>query len=163
MQACHMSQRIPRPTNGGFALINALVAATVLATGLLGSAAMLVHSLQASRLALQQTQAVALAADMADRLRANSSAGAAFALSPGTILDAPSTACATVNQCSPQQVAALELYLWQQSVMRVLPDPQVAIAVSPAATSAASLYTITIRWMQSGQATAASIALTVQA
>ena len=53
-----MSQRIARSTNGGFALINALVAATVLAIGLLGSAAMLVHSLQTSRLALQQTQAV---------------------------------------------------------------------------------------------------------
>lgn len=158
-----MSQRIARPTNGGFALINALVAATVLATGLLGSAAMLVHSLQTSRLALQQTQAAALAADMAERLRANSSAGAAFALAPGTTLDAPALPCATVDQCSPQQVAARELYLWQQSVMRALPDAQAAITVSPAATSAANLYTITIRWMQSGQAAAAAITLTVQA
>ena len=158
-----MSQRIARSTNGGFALINALIAATVLAIGLLGNAAMLVHSLQVSRLALQHTQAVALAADMADRLRANRSAGAAFALAAGTTLDAPAQPCATVDQCSPQQVAALELYLWQQSVMRVLPDPQAAITVSPAAASAANLYTITIRWVQSGDAAAASINLTVQA
>lgn len=158
-----MSQRITRSTNCGFALVNALIGATVLAIGLLGNAAMLVHSLQTSRLALQHTQAVALAADMADRLRANSSAGAAFALASGTILDAPATRCATVGQCSPQQIAALELYLWQQSVMRALPDAQAAIMVSPAATPAANLYTITIRWVHSGDAAAASITLTVQA
>jgi Tfp pilus assembly protein PilV len=124
---------------------------------------MLVHSLQTSRLALQHTQAVALAADMADRLRANSSAGIAFALSPGTILDAPAAPCVTVGQCNAQQVAVRELYLWQQSVMRQLPDPQVEITVTPAATSAANLYTITIRWVQSGNAAAAAITLTVQA
>jgi type IV pilus assembly protein PilV len=158
-----MSQRFARSSNGGFALINALVAATVLAIGLLGNAAMLVHSLQQSRLALQHTLAVGMAADMADRLRASSSAGADFALAPGTTLDAPATPCTTVNQCSPQQVAAIELYLWQQSIMRVLPDPQATITVSPAATPATNLYTITIRWVQSGDAAAASITLTVQA
>ena len=50
----------------GFTLIEPLVAATVLAIGMLGHAAMLVHSLQASRLALHRTQAVALAADIAE-------------------------------------------------------------------------------------------------
>jgi hypothetical protein len=47
--------------------------------------------------------------------------------------------------------------------MRVLPDPQAAIIDSPAATPAANLYTITIRWVQTGDAAAASITLTVQA
>jgi type IV pilus assembly protein PilV len=156
-----MPQRTVRSTNGGFALINALIAATVLAIGLLGNAAMLVHSLQTSRLALQHTQAVALASDMADRLRANSSAGAAFTLAQGTILDAPATACETAGQCNAQQVATLELYLWQRAVLRELPDPQTAIAVSPDATNALNLYTITIRWTQSGDAAAAAITLTV--
>lgn len=158
-----MSQRIARSTNGGFALLNALIAATVLAIGLLGNAMMLVHSLQTSRLALQRTQAVALAADMADRLRAGLAAGTSFAFAQGTTLDAPATPCATVNECSPQQVAALELYSWHQSVMRMLPDAQASITVSPAATSAGNLYTITIRWVQSGDAAAASITFTVQA
>jgi type IV pilus assembly protein PilV len=157
-----MPQRTVRSTNRGFALINALVAATVLATGLLGNAAMLVRSLQTSRQALQHTHAVALAADMADRLRANSSAGAAFALAPGAILDAPATPCAIVSPCSPQQVAALELYVWQQAVMRALPDPQTAITVSPTAMPEVNRYTITLRWVQSGDG-AASITLTVQA
>jgi type IV pilus assembly protein PilV len=158
-----MSRRIARSTGGGFALINALIAATVLATGLLGNAAMLVHSLHTSRLALNHTRAVALATDMAERLRANSTAGAAYSLAPGTILDAPATPCATLDQCSPQQVAARELYLWQQSVMRALPEPEAAITVSPAATPAAHIYTIVVRWVQSGDAAAASITLTVQA
>jgi type IV pilus assembly protein PilV len=158
-----MPRRNSQAKNAGFALVNALIAAAVLAIGLLGNAAMLVHSLQTSRLALQHTQAVALAADMADRLRANSFAGAAFALAPGAILDAPATPCATVSQCSPQQVATLELYLWQRAVLRELPDPQTAIAVSPDATNALNLYTITIRWTQSGDAAAAAFTLTVLA
>jgi type IV pilus assembly protein PilV len=158
-----MSQRIARSTSGGFALINALIAATVLATGLLGNAAMLVRSLHTSRLALHRTQAVALAADMAERLRANSTAGVAFALAPGTTLDTPATPCAPVDQCSPQQVAARDLYLWQQSVMRALPEPEAVITVSPAAMPAAHTYTISLRWVQSGDTAAASITLTVQA
>jgi type IV pilus assembly protein PilV len=158
-----MPQRTAQPKNAGFALVNALIVATVLAIGLLGNAAMLVHGLQTSRLALQHTHAVALAADMADRLRANSAAGAAFALAPGTILDPPAMPCETVGQCNPQQVASLDLYLWQRAVMRVLPESQAAITVSPDATSAGNLYTITIRWTQSGNAAAAAITLTVLA
>ena len=71
-----MRQYIGRLTNSGFTLIEALIAATVLAVGMLGNAAMLLRSLQANRMALQRTQAVALAADMADRMRADRLAAA---------------------------------------------------------------------------------------
>ena len=90
---------------------NALIAATVLAVGLLGNAAMLLHSLQANRLALQRTQAVALAADMADRMRANRAAAASFALAAGTTLAAPATSCDGRQPVQPAQVAALELVI----------------------------------------------------
>ena len=146
----------------GFSLIEALVAATVLAIGMLGSAAMLVHSLQASRLALQRTKAIFLAADIADRIRANRVAAASFVLPASTTLAAPPTACDVVGNCSPEQIAAIELYAWQQSVSLALPGAAAVIAVQPAATSAVNLCTITISWDQTADSPA-SITLTVQA
>ena len=104
-----MKQRHGRLANSGFTLIEALISATVLAVGMLGNAAMLLHSLQANRLALQRTQAVALAADMADRIRADRAAAASFTLAADTTLAAPATSCDGANPCSPEEVAAIEL------------------------------------------------------
>lgn len=59
----------------GFTLVEVLVALVVLAVGLLGAAAMLLESLQGSRIALERSRAVVLAGDMAERLRANRAAG----------------------------------------------------------------------------------------
>jgi len=158
-----MLQHHGRLANCGFTMIEALIAATVLAVGMLGNAAMLLHSLQANRLALQRTQAVALAADIADRMRAVRVAAASFTLAAGRTLAAPATSCDAANPCSPEEIAAIELYSWQQSVMRTLPEAQTSITAEPADTSAATLYTITIAWAQTGDGTLASITLTVQA
>ncbi len=152
-----------RLANGGFTLIEALVAATVLAVGMLGSAAMLLRSLQANRLALQRTQAVVLAADMADRIRADRNAAASFALAAGTTLGAPTLSCDAANPCIPADVAAVELSDWQQSVIRALPYAETSITVASAAAPAANLFTITIAWVQTGDDTMASISLIVQA
>jgi len=157
-----MRQHHGRPANSGFTLIEALVAATVLAVGMLGNAAMLLHSLQANRLALQRTQAVALAADIADRMRADRVAATSFTLTEGTTLAAPATSCDAANPCSPEMIAAIELSDWQQSVLRALPGAQTSITVAPAATPAASLYRITVAWAQTGDDKLASVTLTVQ-
>ena len=157
-----MQQYDLRLANSGFTLVEALIAATVLAVGMLGGGMMLLHSLQAHRLALQRTQAVALAADMAERMRADHVAAASFTLAAGETLDMPPISCDAVNPCSPEDVAAIELYSWQQSVMRALPDAQTAITATPDASSASNIYTITITWAQTGDHNAASFTLTVQ-
>ena len=158
-----MQQNDVRLANSGFTLIEALIAATVLAVGMLGGGVMLLDSLQAHRLALQRTQAVALAADMAERMRADHVAAAAFTLAAGVTLGIPPSSCDAVHPCSPEDVAAIELYSWQQSVMRALPDAQTAITAAPDASSGSNIYTITITWAQTGDDTVASITLTVQA
>jgi len=158
-----MRQHHGRPANSGFTIIEALIAAAVLAVGMLGNATMLLHSLQTNRLALQRTQAVAMAADMADRIRANRAAAASFALAAGTMLAPAAKSCNAAHPCSPSDVAAVDSSEWQQSVMLALPGARTSITVAPAASTAANLYTITIDWVQAGDGAIASISLTVQA
>jgi type IV pilus assembly protein PilV len=149
--------------HGGFTLVEALVAVVVLAVGMLGTAGMLVHSLRSSRLALQRTQAVTLAADIGDRIRADRAAAGSFALAAGTTLGAPPKSCVAVDECNPAEVAAVDLHDWQRSVLRALPGAQTAIAVAPAPAPSAALCTITITWTETGEGTAAELVLTVQA
>lgn len=63
----------------GFTLIEVLVALVVMSVGMLGIAALYLEGLRAGRTALYRTTAVNLAADMADRIRANPNAGLAYA------------------------------------------------------------------------------------
>jgi type IV pilus assembly protein PilV len=55
----------------GFTLVEALVALLVVSIGLLGIAVLYVETLRFGRSAQYQTQAVYVAADLADRIRAN--------------------------------------------------------------------------------------------
>jgi len=67
-------QTVPRVRHGraaGFTLVEALVALVVLSIGMLGIAALYMETLRASRSALYRTEAVTMAADLADRIRAN--------------------------------------------------------------------------------------------
>lgn len=66
MNARSRSRRV-----AGFTLVEVLIALIVLSIGLLGIAALYVETLRANRSALVRTQAIALASDLADRIRAN--------------------------------------------------------------------------------------------
>ena len=92
---------IERKSRGqsGFTMVEVMVALVVLAVGLLGIAALLLKSLQSGRTATYRTQAVNLAADLADRIRANRTAQADY----GTLFaDTPAVvgACDTTGGCS---------------------------------------------------------------
>lgn len=147
----------------GFTLVEVLIALVILAVGMLGIAALLLNSLQSSRLALLRTQAVTLTSDMGDRIRANRAAGSAYALVAGSALSSPTKQCTTAGQCNAADVAAIDLYRWQQSVLTALPGAQTSIVVAPVGSLASNTYTITITWTQAGDGMAGSFALTVQA
>jgi type IV pilus assembly protein PilV len=151
-----------RHTSSGFTLVEVLIALVVLAIGMLGVAGLLLNGLQSSRIALLRTQAVMLASDIGDRIRANRTGGASYALASGTTLSAPGKACTTAGQCNSSEVAAIDLYAWQQSVLATLPGATTAVAVAPVGALSSNTYTITISWTQSGDAAAASLTLTVQ-
>ena len=59
----------------GFTLIEVLIALIILSVGMLGIAGLYVHSMQAGRTSILRHNAVTLAGDIADRIRANPRAG----------------------------------------------------------------------------------------
>ena len=146
----------------GFTLVEVLIALAILAVGLLGAVALVIQGLRASRSALQHTVATTLAADLADRIRSNRIAGDAYGLSEGAVLAAPAKACTAVGQCSAAEIAALDLYTWQQTALTQLPDAATSIDVEPVAATSFHLFTILIRWTDSGNRTRSAFALTVQ-
>ena len=72
--------RSPSNRNSGFTLIEVLIALIIMSVGMLGIAGLYVHSMKAGSTSLFRHHAVTLAGDVADRIRANPRAGAAYAL-----------------------------------------------------------------------------------
>lgn len=135
-----------RRTKGiqGFSLIEVLIALVVMSVGMLGIAGLYVHGLQAGRTSLFRHHAVTLAGDVADRIRANPDAGVAY-----TGAGADSNCVAGGIDCSPQQMAAHDIYLWQQQADATLPNGQVTVLYNNGVEPSA--YTVTVSWSEAGQ------------
>lgn len=137
-------------TQHGVSLVESLVALLVLSIGMLGIAALYVSSLRASGSALFRTQAVNFAADMADRIRANPAAAAAYAGAEGD--NGCVTGAAVGADCSPAQLAADDLFRWRAAIATVMPDdgnaatPQGTVGVAGA--TAPRTYTIQVTWSE---------------
>ena len=105
-----------RRNTGGFSMIELLVAVLVMGIGVLGITGLQMVSLQNNRGALLRSEAVMLAYDMIDRIRANPGTGAV----PGAaynglgIGDAPPGAndC-NAAVCTPAQMATFDLAVWK--------------------------------------------------
>lgn len=106
-ETCFSSAR----NQAGFSMIELLVAVLVMGIGVLGVAALQLVSLQNNRLALERGEAVHLAYDIMDRIRANP--GADYQIGFG---DGPPAAPACVGggaNCSPQQMRNFDLANWK--------------------------------------------------
>ena len=127
----------------GFSLVEVLVALVVVSVGMLGVAGLYVHGMQAGRTAMFSHQAVTLAGDVADRIRANPRAGAAYA---GAGAD---NACVAggVN-CDDAQMAANDIFIWAQQARDFLPNGSVTIVFNGGVTPAE--YQITVGWTEPG-------------
>lgn len=152
----------PHARSSGFTLVEVLVALIVLSIGMLGIAALYLEGLRATRDALVRTQAVALTADMADRIRANryiATGGSAY--DPALVTATAVAACETAGStCTPAQMYANDLYRWQQTTQAALPAGSGSVAF--AIVNSQPTYTITVTWTQPGDTTPASYSLTVQ-
>ena len=128
-----------RATQSGFSLIEVLVALIVLSVGMIGMAALYAQGLGAGRTALYRTIAVNLVADMAERIRANRLARAAY-----NAAGAPS-ACGPGGgtDCTPAQLAGYDKLAWSTLVGRELPDGAGTVEFMP---GTPPTYTITVSW-----------------
>lgn len=144
---------MPRHTlhAAGFTLLEVLVALVVLSIGLLGVAAMILDSLRASRAALLRTQAVTLAADMADRIRANR---------------LPANAYDCAGPCQPAAggnvVAVADLDSWCRAVDAGLPDGIGAIYYEAGQIGMPAAYTVRVSWSEGSVAVKSAYQLRVE-
>jgi type IV pilus assembly protein PilV len=136
----------------GFSLLEVLIALVVLTIGLLGTAMLYMRGLQDSRTALLRMQAVTLAADILDRARANHTGNVNY---DTTVTTAPAlvTGCETTAGCSTAQMAANDLYRWQQAIAVALPGGTGTVTVA-GITAASYKYTVTITWTEVGSSSA---------
>ena len=132
------------PIVDGFTLVEVLLALVILSVGMLGIAGLHVHGLQAGRTALFRHQAVMLAGDIADRIRANPTAGAAY-----TIAGAKHGCVSGGIDCVPVEMAQHDISLWSDQAETSLPAGNVNINFDGSASPGA--YEITVSWNEAGQ------------
>ncbi len=134
----------------GFTLVEALVALVVLAVGMLGMASMYVMTLQSGGTAIYRTQAVSLAADMAERIRANRRAttgsGNGYGGAAAAALGCTGTGAAV---CEPDDLAADDLLQWSNTVTEALPSGEGTVTADTATNPIT--YTVSVEWNEPGQ------------
>lgn len=98
-----------RPENGGFSLLEVLIATTVFALGLAGFAALLLTSIAGSQQARREGIAAMAAASLAEQIRLNPLAISRYLDPPDNI----SRICNGESPCTPEQQADYDFRLWQ--------------------------------------------------
>lgn len=110
----------------GFSLIEVLVAIVILSLGILGLAGLQAVSLKNTSASGQRTIAINLAADIADRMRANP-AGLAdgnyiIDFTSDDIAELEHTNCTTSAGCSSQELAQNDIFQWNAALLTMLPQ-----------------------------------------
>lgn len=134
----------PPRTVAGFTLIEVLIALIIMSVGMLGIAGLYVHSMQAGRTSLFRHNAVILAGDVADRIRANPRAGAAY-----TGAGANNNCVNGGVNCTPAEMAANDIFLWDQQAVNSMPNGDVTIVFNGGVVP--PTYQITVSWDEPGE------------
>lgn len=142
-----MSQRLKRQR--GISIVEALVALVVISVGMLGIAGLYLSSLQASRSAKLRSQAVSLVSSIADRIRANRDAAAAYDTS--AYGDKPKTHSCDTKNCDAAALAEDDLSRWLDDVKASLPGGSLVkgtVKVTDRARPNPDNYVITVTWRE---------------
>lgn len=144
----------PNPQRG-FSLIEVLIALIILSVGMLGIAGLYVQSMQAGRTSMFRHNAVTLVGDIADRIRANPSAGAAYTAATGA-----DNNCIDGNRnCTPAEMAAQDIELWQEQADASLPNGTVTVTLDNSVVPPS--YQITVGWDEPGETPTFTIVIPV--
>lgn len=131
-----------RSLQGGFSLLEVLIALVILAVGLLGLGLLQTMNLRYTKSAEQRTIAVNLASELLDTIRSNRSQVDAYAIAAGEFGDVtvPANGCAMDEALTP----ASNLARWRCQVRESL-GPQASAVV----TVAAPEVSVTVSWDES--------------
>lgn len=124
----------------GFTLLEIMVAMVIFAVGMLGLAGIQALSLENSHSSYSRSQAILLAYDMVDRMKANSTA-ANYAIAVGTAATAITNPCDSGLVCNASEMAIFDKSQWKTALPVLLISGEGQI-VNTAGTS----YTITVHW-----------------
>ena len=129
----------------GFSLVEVLIALIIISVGMLGIAGLYVQSMQAGRTSMFRHNAVILVGDVADRIRANPTAGAAYTAIGG----ADNNCIAQGVNCSAPDMADQDIFLWTAQAAETLPAGTVTVVFDGAVTP--PTYDITANWTEAGE------------
>lgn len=138
----------------GFTLVEVLIALVIMSVGMLGIAGLYVHSMQAGRTSVFRHHAVTLAGDIADRIRANPRAAASYGLAGAN------NNCVNGGiDCTLAEMAANDIFLWDQQADDTLPSGTVAVVFNNGVLP--PTYQITVTWVEPGENMTYSITIPV--
>ncbi len=129
----------------GFSLVEVLIALIIMSVGMLGIAGLYVQSMQAGRTSMLRHHAVTLAGDVADRIRANPTAGAAYTAASGS----DNNCVAQSTNCNVAQMAANDIFVWQAQAAGFLPvfaDGSQQVQITHDAATNPPTFTIVVQW-----------------
>ena len=135
--------RRPAPA-AGFYIIEVLIGLVLISLALLGSAALIVNSMKANQAGSLRTQAVLLAADIAERMEANKSAAILGSYAIGIGFTPDTAIDCRARYCSAAELATYDLSRWKEQVAATLPSAGVSTAQTVAGNP--STYLISITW-----------------
>jgi type IV pilus assembly protein PilV len=130
------SESVRRRTGRGFTLVEVLVALVVFSVGLLGIAGLQITSLKANHGSATRTQAVYLAYDIIDRMRAN----------PKAAITDHAYEIAVNATPTAGTVAGDDLIAWRTNIANSLPSGSVSPSGSVVYVAATNLFTVNIVW-----------------
>ncbi len=144
----------------GFSMIEVLVTLLVISLALLGTAGLQAYAMRLNQGGQFRTQAVFLAADLAERIEANTLGAMAgnYAKVAGnsatyTKVAATNDLCLTAT-CAPADLATYDLAQWQSAVAATLPQSSWTVdqtvngsAKTDTQACVPSTYTITLQWV----------------
>ena len=142
-----MNIRLKRRNASGFTLVEVMVALAVISIGMLGIASLYTQALGAARTTQYRSQAINLLSDMSDRIRANRLGAAGYVGGPADNNCDLSGGAA----CTPLQMAAHDLFVWNAQVQALLPGGNWNIVRN--AVAVPQVFTITLTWEEVGQGT----------
>ena len=152
-----LKSRTVRRRVSGFTLIEVLIALIIMSIGMLGIAGLYVHSMQAGRTSLLRHHAITMAGDIADRIRANPRAGVAYAAG-----GANNNCVDGGIDCTPPQMAANDIFLWDLQAADMLPNGAIAVNfANPNPGVTPPNYQITVSWTEPGEVLNYSITIPV--